>query len=74
MGKIEWRSKLTSRKWWAAIINLVTQVAYISNVSDTVIERIVALIAAAAGLIAYTIAEGFIDAAHAGGEDHDVRN
>lgn len=68
-AKIDWREKLMSRKWWASIINLVIQVAYISNVSETVIERIVAILAAAAGLIAYTIAEGFIDAAHAGGDE-----
>lgn len=67
--KIDWRVKLTSRKWWAAIINVVMQISYISNVSETTIERVVALIAAAAGLIAYTIAEGFTDAAHVGGDE-----
>ena len=68
-AKIDWIKKFTSRKWWASLINFVTQIMYAFGAAETAIERVVALIAAAAGLIAYTIAEGMTDAAHAGGDE-----
>lgn len=70
MNTINWKRKLTSRKWWNALINCVVQIMYMASFSETVIERVVAMLAAAAGFIAATIAEGLVDAAHAGtGED-----
>lgn len=64
--KIDWVKKLTSRKWWASVINFIIQTMYAMNFAESSIERAVAMISAAAGFIAYTIAEGFADAAHAG--------
>lgn len=62
--KIDWVRKLTSRKWWASMINFVMQLMYAFNFAESTVERVVAMIAAASGLIAYTIAEGMTDAAH----------
>jgi len=63
MKKIDWASKLTSRKFWAAIIGFITSVMIVFNVDTLTIEQSVALISAASTLIAYIIGEGMVDAA-----------
>lgn len=68
MNKIDWKSKLTSRKFWAAVIGFVTAILVAFGVNDLTIEQIVALITAASTLIAYIIGEGMVDAARMKGE------
>ena len=63
MNKINWKQKLTSRKFWAAIIAVVTTVLVAFNVSNLTIEQVVAVITAASVLIAYIVGEGLVDAA-----------
>lgn len=63
MNKIDWKSKLTSRKFWAAVIGFVTAILVAFGVDDLTIEQIIALITAASTLIAYIIGEGMVDAA-----------
>lgn len=65
MNRIDWVRKLTSRKWWASFINFIVQTMYAMNFAQSTVERVVAMVSAAAGFIAYTIAEGFADASHA---------
>lgn len=69
--KIDWKRKLTSRKWWASIISLVISIAVIFNVDNVSTERITALITAASTVIAYTLSEGFVDAKAADKEDEN---
>ena len=69
--KIDWKRKLTSRKWWASIISLVISIAVIFNVDNASTERITALITAASTVIAYTPSEGFVDAKAADKEETD---
>ena len=61
--KINWKQKLTSRKFWAAVIGFVTALMVAFGVGDLAIEQVVALITACASLIAYIIGEGLVDAA-----------
>lgn len=61
--KINWKQKLTSRKFWAAVIGFVTALMIAFGVNDLTIEQVVALITAASTLIAYIIGEGMVDAA-----------
>ena len=61
--KINWKQKLTSRKFWAAVIGFVTALMVAFGVNDLTIEQVVALITAASTLIAYIIGEGMVDAA-----------
>lgn len=68
MYEINWLQKLTSRKFWAALIAFITAILVFFNVSTEQIERIIALIGAFASLIAYTLAEGMVDKARAEGE------
>lgn len=61
--KINWKQKLTSRKFWAAVIGFVTAVMVACGASDLSIEQAAAIITAAGTLIAYIIGEGMVDAA-----------
>lgn len=62
MRKIDWKSKLTSRKFWAAVIGFITAIMIAFNVPDLTIEQVTAVITAGATLIAYIIGEGLVDA------------
>lgn len=79
MKKIDWVSKLTSRKFWAAVIGFVTAILLAFNVSDLTVEQVTAIISASATLIAYIIGEGMVDAARMnkpeklGIEDEDIK-
>lgn len=61
--KINWKQKLTSRKFWAAVITFVTSVLVAFGVPDLTIEQVVAIITAGSAMIAYIIGEGLVDAA-----------
>jgi uncharacterized membrane protein len=61
-GKINWMQKLASRKFWLALVNFVTNILVAVNVPENQIAQVAALIMAGAGLIAYVLAEGFVDA------------
>ena len=60
---INWKQKLTSRKFWSAIIAFVTAVLVALNVDALTIEQVVAIISACAVMIAYIIGEGMVDSA-----------
>ena len=74
MRKINWKQKLTSRKFWAAVIGFVTALLTAFKVDELTIEQVVSLISATAVLIAYIIGEGMVDAARAGKEDDEVED
>ena len=61
--KINWKQKLTSRKFWAALTGFITAILVAFKVPDLTIEQVVAIISASATLIAYIIGEGMVDAA-----------
>ena len=63
MRKIDWKSKLTSRKFWAALIGFITAIMVAFNVPDLTIEQVTAIVTAGATLIAYIIGEGLVDVA-----------
>lgn len=63
MKKIDWARKLTSRKFWAAVVGFVTPLMTMMQVSDSTAVQVTALIMAGGTLIAYIIGEGMTDAA-----------
>lgn len=65
--KTNWKQKLTSRKFWAAIIGFITAILAAFGVKDMTIEQIAAVVTAVASLVAYIIGEGLVDAAREGG-------
>ena len=67
--KIDWKRKLTSRKFWACVCNFVSMLLIMLRVDENSATQAVALIMAGAGVIAYIIGEGLTDAAAAQWED-----
>ena len=59
---IEWKRKLTSRKFWVAIVGFVTPLLLAFGVAEADVTQIVAIIMAGADVVAYIIAEGLVDA------------
>ena len=63
--RIDWKRKLTSRKFWAAVADFVGMLLIALKVDEGSTVQITALIMAGAGAIAYIIGEGLTDAANA---------
>lgn len=59
---INWKQKLTSRKFWAAVTGFTTAILVAFKVDELTIEQVVSVISASAVLIAYIIGEGLVDA------------
>ena len=65
---IDWKKKLTSRKFWAAVCNFVAMMIVAFGGSEQTAVQVTGLIMAGATVIAYIIAEGLVDAANASGQ------
>ena len=63
MNKIDWKAKLTSRKFWAAVTAFVTAILVVFKVDELTIEQVISVISACAVMIAYIIGEGMVDSA-----------
>lgn len=59
---IDWKTKLTSRKLWVAVSEFVGMLLVAFGVAQDTVTQVVALIMAGAGMVAYIIAEGLVDA------------
>lgn len=66
MNKINWKQKLTSRKFWAAVASFVTLLILAFGGQQAVATQVTEIIMAGAAVIAYIIGEGLVDAAGAG--------
>jgi len=64
MNEIDWKKKLTSRKFWLAVIGLVSGLLMAFKVDAETVETISGVIMSAASVIAYMIGEGLADAAN----------
>lgn len=60
---IDWKRKLTSRKFWVAVADFVVMLLIAFGVAETEAMQISAIIMAGAGVVTYIIGEGLTDAA-----------
>ena len=67
---IDWKRKLTSRKFWVALCNFIGMLVMAFGYSEGTADRITALVLAGGTCIAYIIGEGLVDAANAGVVDY----
>ena len=67
--KIDWKRKLSSRKFWAAVIGFVSAILVACNYDKLTIEQVAAVISAAGVLVAYIISEGAVDVTYAKSAD-----
>lgn len=58
------KRKLTSRKFWMAVIGLVVSIMVMFGANTEQQERVVAVISSTAVLISYIVGEGMIDKEH----------
>ena len=68
MHKINWVSKLTSRKWWTSIASFVTLLIVAFGGTESTATQIASIIMAGAIVIGYTIGEGLIDSQGVSGD------
>ncbi len=68
---IDWKRKLTSRKFWTAIAEFVTMLVIAFNGTQETATQIAAIIMAGAAVVAYIIGEGLADAAGAYKGDYE---
>lgn len=66
--KINWIKKLTSRKFWLALVAFITPLLLAFGVAEDAVTQVVAIIMAGADVVAYVIAEGLVDANSVGSE------
>ena len=62
---IDWKRKLTSRKFWTAIAEFITMLIIALGGEKETAVQVTALIMAGAAVVAYIIGEGLTDAAAA---------
>ncbi len=62
MNQINWKQKLTSRKFWAAVMAVAMSLMTIFKVEGEVQNQVQALGWGVAALIAYILGEGLVDA------------
>ena len=65
MRKIDWISKLTSRKFWTAVATFISMLIVALGGAEQTATQVTAIIMAGAAVVAYIIGEGLVDAARA---------
>lgn len=67
--RIDWKRKLTSRKFWAAVADFVGMLLIALHVAEDTATQVTALIMAGAGVVAYIVGESVTDVAAMQEED-----
>ena len=68
--KIDWRAKLSSRKFWALVVGFVSPLLLACGVGENTVTQVAAIIAAGGAVVAYLFAEGMVDASRENGDTH----
>lgn len=63
--KIDWRSKLSSRKFWVAICGFVGGILMALKLDEQTVTQVTGIIMAGASVLAYILGEAWTDAAGA---------
>ena len=67
---IDWKRKLTSRKFWMAVASFVSMLVVAFGASEAPAAQIAAIIMAGATVIGYALAEGLADSGHSGDQNN----
>lgn len=62
---IDWKKKLSSRKFWAMLAALVLSVLTAVGIPELRAEQVVVIVSGVGALVAYMLAEGAVDKASA---------
>ncbi len=69
--KINWKKKLTDRKFWAAVIGFITPTLLAFGVAHQTVTQVAAIVMAGATVVSYIIGEGMSNSGSKGGNDDD---
>ncbi|MEL3956937.1 hypothetical protein NST17_06965 [Caldifermentibacillus hisashii] len=69
--KINWKSKLSSRKFWALVASFIASLLVIFKVGENEIAQITAVITAFGSVAVYILAEASVDKATAKNKGED---
>ena len=69
MNKIDWKRKLTSRKFWLSIASFVSMLMVAFGQSESTATQVTSLIMAGATVIGYVIGEGLADSVNQKSEE-----
>jgi len=69
---IDWKQKLSSRKFWAMLIGVIISIAAIFGLPEATTQQIVGLITAISTLVIYVLAEGYVDAKRVESENTEI--
>ena len=67
--KIDWKRKLTSRKFWIAVAGFVSGMIVLTNGSQETADKVSGAILSGAAVVGYILGEGLTDAVNKGGGD-----
>ena len=59
---INWKQKLSSRKFWALVVGFVTAILLAFNFSESDAIQITSIITAGGSVVAYILGESYVDA------------
>ena len=74
MTQINWKEKLSSRKFWALIAALVLSVLVFFNVGENQIAQITSIITAFGSIAVYIFAEASIDKPRANAQEENIED
>lgn len=60
--KVDWKRKLSSRKFWALVVSFVTAILFGFNFTESDVVQIASIITAGGTVIAYILGESYVDA------------
>ena len=73
--KVDWKKKLSSRKFWVAVVGFVTPLLLAFGVVQDNVTQIAAIIMAGGALIAYILGESNVDASYnVGASDEETED
>lgn len=72
MSQIDWKKKLSSRKFWALLAGLATSGMVLMNVSDNTAAQVAAVIGAFGSVAVYIFAEAYVDGQAVGTEEENT--
>lgn len=61
MRKINWAEKLSSRKFWAYLIGIISSLLFVFGIAETEVAQIAGIISAFGTMAIYLLTEGKVD-------------
>ena len=59
---IDWKTKLSSRKFWAGVVSFISAVLLAFNVDEMTTNQVITIVSGIGALVVYILAESYVDA------------